>query len=38
MKSAVVPITKVFNIGDLLGQLPPKGTLQKLTHWEVALT
>src|ERR1700757_4319766 len=31
--NAVVPITTVFNIGDLL----PQAALQKLTHWEVAL-
>jgi hypothetical protein len=36
--SAVVPITTVFNIGDLLGNLPPKVPPQKLTEWEVALT
>ena len=35
-KSAVVPITTVFNIGDLLGKLP-HGAVEKLTDGEVAL-
>jgi hypothetical protein len=37
-KSAVVPITIVFDIGDLQGKLLPQGIMENLTHSEVALT